>query len=103
MGRICKVKIVHIKDVRSKSKLMQCTDTDQVLSWLIGFDKEMYSFYKFDVIDFYPSISEELVTKSLNINILTEDLMLIKNACQFILYDRGNLWRKREMKQQLSF
>ena len=82
---------------------MQCTDTDQVLSWLIGFDKEMYSFYKFDVIDFYPSISEELVTKSLNINILTEDLMLIKNACQFILYDRGNLWRKREMKQQLSF
>jgi len=63
VGRICKVKIDRInKVVRSKFRLMQCTNTDQVLSWFIGLDKETYSFFKFDVIDFYYSISEEIVT-----------------------------------------
>ena len=60
------------------------------LCWFIGLDKETYSFFKFDVIDFYHLISEELVTKSLKFaesytNIPTEDLVLIKNACKFIL------------------
>ena len=78
---------------------MQWTNTDQVLSWFIGLDKETYSFLKFDVIDFYPSISEELATKSLKIaksytNIPTEDLVLIKNACKSIYCTTGNLWRK---------
>ena len=101
VGRICKVKIDRInKVVRLKSRLMQWTNTDQVLSWFIGLDKETYSFFKFDVVDFYPSISEDLVTKSLKFsesytNIPTEDLVLIKNACKSILYDRGNLWRKK--------
>ena len=63
-------------------------------------DKETYSFLKFDVIDFYPSISEKLATKSMKFaesytNIPTEDLVLIKHACKSILYDQGNLWRKK--------
>ena len=79
---------------------MQWTNTDQVLSWFIGLDKETYSFFKFDVFDFYSSISEELMTKSLKFaesyfNIPTEDLVIIKNCCKSILYDRGNLWRKK--------
>ena len=100
-GRICKVKIDRInKVVRSKSKLMQWTNSDQVLSWFIGLDKEVYSYLKFNVVDYYPSISEELVTKSLkyaesNTNIPTKDLLIIINTCKSILYDWGNLWRKK--------
>ena len=87
---------------------MQWTNTDQVLSWFIGLDKETYSFFKFDVVDFYPSISEDLVTKSLKFsdsytNIPTEDLVLIKNACKSILYDRGNLWRKKRDENNTLF
>lgn len=46
-------------------KLMQWTDTDKVLNWFSGLEKQTYSFLKFDVVDFYFSTCEELVTKSL--------------------------------------
>ena len=101
IGRICKVKIDCInKAVRLKSKLMQWTDTDQVLNWFTGLEKQTYSFFKFDVVDFYPSISEELVIRSLKFagkytNVPNEDLSLIKNACKSVLYEQGNLWRKK--------
>ena len=41
IGRIYKVKIDRInKAVRLKSKLMQWTNTDQVLSWFIGLEEQ---------------------------------------------------------------
>ena len=67
VGRLCKVKIDSInKAVRLKPKLMSGTNTDQVLSWFIGLEEQKYSFFKFDLVDYYPSISEKLVIKSLN-------------------------------------
>ena len=95
IGCICKVKIDCInKAVRLKSKLMQWTNTDQVLSWFIGLEEQKYSFFKFDVVDYYPSISEELVIKTLNfadryISVPAEDLNLIKNACKSVLCEQG--------------
>ena len=79
MGIICKVKIDYInKAVRLKSKLMQWTNTDQVLNWFTSLDRQAYScFSKFDVADSYPDISEELVIKSLNLG-------LIRNACKSV-------------------
>ena len=101
VGRICKVKIDRInKAVRLKSKLMQWTNTDQVLSWFIGLEEQKYSFFKFDVVDYYPSISEELVIKSLNfannyISVPAEDLSLIRNACKSVLCEQGALWCRK--------
>ena len=44
--RICKVKIDRInKAVCLKSKLMQWTNTDQVLGWFIGLEEQKYSFF----------------------------------------------------------
>merc|ERR1712240_404487 len=103
VGRIVKVKIDCInKAVRLKSKLMQWTNTNQVLNWFTGLEKQTYSFFKFDVVDFYPSISEELVTKSLKFAgnytwMGTEDLSLIKNACKSVLYEQENLWQKKRV------
>ena len=108
VGRIVKVKIDCInKAVRLKSKLMQWTDTDQVLNWFTGLEKQTYSFFKFDVVDFYPSISEELVIKSLKFagiytSVPTEDLSLIKNACKSVLYEQGNLWQKKRANNTSS-
>ena len=52
------------------------------------------------MVDYYPSISEELVIKSLNfadsyISVPTEDLSLIKNTCKSVLCEQGALWRKK--------
>ena len=108
VGRICKVKIDRInKAVRLKSKLMQWTNTDQVLNWFTSLDKQAHSFFKFDVVDFYPSISEELVIKSLNFadtytKVPAEDLGLIRNACKSVLCEQGNLWRKKRTNNSNS-
>ena len=108
MRHICKVKIDSInKAVRSKSKLLLLTNTDQVLNWFIGLVKEAYSFFKFDMIDFYPSIGKELVTKTQKFsesytNITAGYLSLFKNACKYIIYSRGNLWRKKRSENNNS-
>ena len=58
-------------------------------------------------MDFYPSISEELVIKSLNFaetytNVPAEDLGLIRNACKSVLCEQGNLWRKKRANNNNS-
>ena len=75
-------------------------DTDQVLNWFTGLDKQTYSFLKFDVVDLYRSISKELVIKSLKFagnytSVPNEDLSLIKNSCKSVLHEQGNLWHKK--------
>ena len=57
--------------------------------------------------DFYPSISEELVVKSLNFaktntNVPAENLGLIRNACKSVLCEQGNLWRKKRANNNNS-
>ena len=92
IGHICKVKIDRI----NKSKLMQWTNTDQVLSWFVGFKEQKYSFFNGfnDMVNYYSSISEELVIKTLNfadryISVPAKDLNLIKNACKSVLCEQG--------------
>ena len=72
-----------------------------------GLDKQAYSLFKFDLVDFYPSISEELVIKSLKFadsytNVPDEDLSLIRNACKSVLCEQGNLWRKKRANNNNS-
>ena len=59
------------------------------------------------MVDFYPSISEELVIKSLKFagnytTVSTEDLSLIKNACKSVLCEQANLWRKKRVNNNSS-
>ena len=86
---------------------MQWTDTDQVLNWFTGLEKQTYSFFKFDVVDFYPSISKELVIKSLKFadnytSKPTEDSSLIKKKCKSVLYEQGSLWQKKKANNTRS-
>ena len=51
---------------RSKTKLRQWRRTKEVRDWFVGLEqKEALTFLKFDVEAMYPSISEELLSKSL--------------------------------------
>ena len=87
--------------MRLKSKLMKWTDTDQVLNWFTGLKKQKYSFFKFDVVDFYPSISKELVKKSLKFAsnytvVFTEDLSLIKTHVNQYFINKETCGERRE-------
>ena len=58
------------------------------------------------MVDFYPSISEELVTKLLNfayISVSAYDFSLIKNACKSVLCKKGALWRKKGVNNTKLF
>ena len=67
IGRISKIILERANQtIRSKLKLIQWTDPQQVIAWFTDLDQKINSeFIKFDVKEFYPSITEELLNKSI--------------------------------------
>ena len=57
-------------------------------------------FIKFDIVDFYPSISEELLDKALTFaktktEISDHEMGIIKHARKALLFNNGNPWTKK--------
>ena len=67
LGRVRKQIVENINDkVRSYTNANQWKNTREVINWFSGLnDKNQLSFITFDIVDFYPSISENLLTKAL--------------------------------------
>ena len=69
--------------------------------WFVGLEqKEALTFLKFDVEAMYPSISEELLSKSLEwagllVVIKEEDLEVINATKKALLYSDGQPWTKK--------
>ena len=64
-------------------------------------NKNNCRFIKFDVSEFYPTISEELLEKSINfaknmINIDANKIRIIKHAPKSLLFDSTGVWVKNE-------
>ena len=58
-------------------------------------------FIKFEIVDFYPSISAELLEKSINfarsiIKIADKAIGIINHARKSLLFHDGNAWVKKE-------
>ena len=52
--------------MRQKLNSNQWSNTQQVISWFGNInDKDRHSFISFDIVDFYPSISEKLLNEAL--------------------------------------
>ena len=55
-----------IRLVKGKTKLQQWLNTDATLAWFNALDnKQSLSFVICDIVDYYPSISVELLDKTL--------------------------------------
>ena len=67
IGLISKIILQNInKALRKIKKLNQWGNTASVISWFNNIcNKQECKFMKFDIVDFYPSISENLLNKSL--------------------------------------
>ena len=76
-------------------------NTKSVIDWFKSLeDKSNLNFVQFDRVDFYPSISEELLMKAINyakgfIVISQDDLGIIMHARKSLLFDKGNAWSKK--------
>ena len=59
-----------------------------------------FSFLQFDIVDFYPSISQELLINSINfvrkfIHISEDDLEIIIQAIKTFLFSKTDVWNKK--------
>ena len=88
-------------ELRSKTKLRQWRRTKEVRDWFINLkQKHTLTFVKFDVEAMYPSISEELLSKSLDwakslVEVSDEQVEVINGTKKALLYSEGQPWTKK--------
>jgi hypothetical protein len=90
-------------DLRSKTKVNQWRSTQSVINWFTSLkNMDELTFMIFDVVDYYPSISEELLSKAItwakqHTTISDLEEKTIKHARISLLYDHtGKVWMKKD-------
>ena len=87
--------------IRNKTGLQQWRKTADVINWFINIeDKRSYRFIKFDICEFYVSISEEALKKALSwargfTTISEQDERIVLHARQSFLFHKGTPWVKK--------
>lgn len=90
------------KALIDQTKVKIWKNTQAVVDWFNNIpNKNQHTFISFDVCDFYPSITEELMTKALDYaakhtNISTEDREIITHAKKSLLFHKDQPWTKKE-------
>ena len=100
-GKISKLILDKINtQLRTILNVNQWRNTQNVIDWFGNIEeKSMHSFISFDIIDFYPSISENLLDQALSwasnlASISNEDISMIKHARKSLLFSNGKPWTK---------
>ena len=89
-------------------QLNQWKNTKAVLNWFNSIQcKASCSFITFDVVDFYPSISIELLNAALDfasqyVYISNDERHIILQAKTSLLYSNGELWAKKTSSNHLT-
>ena len=103
VGRVaCKILQGVNADIRRKTKLEQWRSTGDALKWYKNMpNKADLKFMVFDIEQFYPSISKELLTRALtfaktNTFICQQDIDIIMHACQAFLFSKSVPWKKKK-------
>lgn len=102
LGKISKKITERInKDLQTKIDITQWRNTTAVLGWFNNIqNKDNHTFIEFDVIDFYPSISAELLNRALefaatHVNIEDHEHEILLHTKKSILFHGGSSWGKK--------
>ena len=102
MGLVSKQILENINNqIRSSTNLNQWRNTAAVIDWFKKIpNKSNSKFIKFDIVDFYPSISEDLLGKALKfakkfVDISDSDMEIIMNSRKSLLFDEKDIWCKK--------
>ena len=77
-------------------------DSASVINWYSDIpNKNRHTFAIFDIENFYPSITEKLLTDSINFakqytNIPDRDIDIIMHSRESLLFNNGNAWIKKD-------
>ena len=103
LGRVSKSIVDKINQkIRTATSANQWRNTQAVIEWFTKINnKEKHSFIVFDIVDFYPSISEALLNGALNyakqfIAISDDDREIIMHARKSLLFDSNTPWIKKD-------
>ena len=92
------------KIVRQRTQVNQRCSTADVISWFQDLDnKSSMSFIVFHIADFYPSISESLLSEAIKYSsqfteITQEQVDIIMHCRKSLLYSNGKAWVKQHSK-----
>ena len=102
IGKISKKILDEVNsNIRTQLGLNQWRSTDSVISWYKSLsNKDMCKFFKFDIVEFYPSISENLLNLSLKFaqtfNVISSDqLEIIRHCRKSVLFNDSSTWVKK--------
>ena len=98
MGKVSKTFLQRInQNLRKKLNLIQWQNTKEVLQWFLQLEnKNQAKFIQFDVVDFYPSITSELLESALNFgsNHVNIQRTIILDSKNVLLYSEESPWVK---------
>ena len=101
LGKISKKILQKINSkIRQSTGVLQWRGTPAVISWFKNFPyKERCKFLTFDVVDFYPSISEKLLDEAITfakqfIEISNDRSKIIYHCRKSLLFSRDSAWIK---------
>ena len=96
-----------VKEVTASTHFNQWRNTATVIDWFKNLpDKHITKFIKFDICDFYPSITEPLLDKAIafarrHTNISEKEIEIIKHARKSLLFSHGTEWVKKNSDNDL--
>ena len=88
-------------NLRNATKVNQSKNTNDVISWFKSIkNKQNCKFISFDIKEFYPTITKELLSKCLSfaetkVQITEDDKKITYHSRKLLLFDRGNTWMKK--------
>ena len=103
VGIISKSIIERVNNrVRGASGLQQWKNTQSVIDWFNSIpDRAKLKFIKFDIVEFYPSITEDLLAKSLEYaqtltDISDSEKAIIWHSRKSLLFNNSSTWTKKQ-------
>ena len=102
IGKISKQILDRInKKVVAATKINQWKNTSSVIKWFNSIDdRDKHNFICFDIVEFYPSISQDLLNKALDFastydKITAEERNIIIQAKNSLLTNKQQQWQKK--------
>ena len=102
LGKVSKSILDNINnEIRAHIQVNQWRNSTDAISWFQSIEnKQRKSFISFDIVDFYPSISEQLLDRAISwakqfANITDRDVAIIKHTRKSLLFHQDRAWSKR--------
>ena len=102
LGKVSKAILGNINNqIWAQTQVNQWRNTTEAISWFKSIkDKQQKSLISFDIVDFYPSISESFLDRSITwarqiTEITPKNITIIKHAPKSLLFHKNHAWSKR--------